>query len=153
MAVRVKFSYEHGLDGVERPYLWLDLKAGAGPTRRVRGLFDTGLDHSLLPLEYARALELTLEDMEQATAEGSAGAIVVRRSSKPVFASLPGASKTIVPLYPLFVPDGSEAHWGRDFMAVYAIAFDERARQFSLFAQEPDQMSRLDDPAGKLVST
>jgi hypothetical protein len=152
MATRVKFSYEGGQDGVERPYLWLDLRAEAGPTLRVRGLFDPGADCSLLAAEYAQALGLAPGDLEQATAQGPTGAITVMRSHELVRASLPGAPGTIVPLYPLFVPGGSEAHWGRDFMAVYAVAFDERARQFSLFASEFEPTSPFDD-ARNLVST
>jgi hypothetical protein len=153
VAARVKFSYERGgKDQVERPYLWLDLRVGDGPTLTVRGLFDTGADCSLLAADYAQALGLKPDDLEQAAAAGPTGEIVVMRTSKPVLASLPGATRTVVPLRPLFVPGGSEATWGRDFMAVYAVAFDERARQFSLFSPESEPTSRL-DASWNLVST
>jgi hypothetical protein len=132
----VKFSYDQGEDGQQRPYLWLDMKVDGRPSIRVRGLFDSGADVSLLAAEYGEALGLESSDLEEAVAEGPAGAIAVLRSRRLVEASLPGASEILVPLRPLFVPGGSGARWGRDFMAVYAVAFDERAHQFSLFSPE-----------------
>ena len=137
MASRIKFTYEQGEDGQHRPYLWLDLKLEMGQSIRVRGLFDSGADVSLLASDYAEALGLARSDLEQAVAEGPTGKVEVLRSKSAVNASLPGAPEIVAPLYPLFVPGGSGAHWGRDFMAVYAVAFDERARQFSLFAPTP----------------
>lgn len=131
---RVKFSYDQGEDGKQRPYLWLDLKREGGPSIRARGLFDSGADVSLLASEYGDALGLGPEDLMDAVAEGPAGPIAVQQSRPSILASLPGTSEILVPLHPLFVPGGSGAHWGRDFMAVYAVAFDERAHQFSLFA-------------------
>jgi hypothetical protein len=136
VASRVKFSYDEGEDGQQRPYLWLNLKGETGSSIRVRGLFDSGADVSLLAGEYSEALGLRPDDLKQAVAEGPAGLVTVLRSKKVIQASLPGAPDVVVPLYPLFVPGGSGAHWGRDFMAVYAVAFDERAQQFSLFGPE-----------------
>lgn len=133
VATRVKFSYDSGEDGQERPYLWLDLKLDPGLSIRVRGLFDSGADVSLLASEYSEALGLKKSDLEPAVAEGPAGTVPVWRSRTPIQATLPGAPKVVVPLRPLFVPGGSGARWGRDFMAVYSVAFDERAHQFSLF--------------------
>ncbi len=136
MASRVKFNYEEGEDHQPRPYLWLNLKVDARPSIMVRGLFDSGADASLLAPEYADVLGLVDRDMVEAVAEGPAGRVAVRRSLRPIEASLPGAPEMVALLYPLFVPGGSGARWGRDFMAVYAVAFNERAHQFSLFGPE-----------------
>jgi hypothetical protein len=90
VAARVKFNYEEGEDGNPRPYLWLDLKLESGPSIRVRGLFDSGADVSLLALDYREALGLAPQDLDAHTAEGPAGKIDVQRSRRPVQARLPG---------------------------------------------------------------
>jgi hypothetical protein len=133
VATRVKFNYEQGEDGKQRPYLWLDLKLNSGPSISVRGLFDSGADVSLLAYEYGEALRLKPGDLDAATAEGPAGKVEILRSKRRIEARLPGAPDIVVPLYPLFAPKWIGAVWGRDFMAFYSVAFDEQAHQFSLF--------------------
>jgi hypothetical protein len=134
---RVKFAYEPGPDGTRRPYLWLDLSIEAGPTIRTRGLLDTGADVTTLDRQYAEALGLEPGQLERVQTRGPAGTATGWKSTTPVRAVLPGAPELAVPLYPRFVPDMPIPLWGRDFMSVYSLALDQRALQFSLFAQEP----------------
>jgi hypothetical protein len=134
VAERIKLSYEPGEDGQERPYLWLDLTTPQGPTIAVRGLVDSGADVSVLPAAYTEFLSLGAADLERVEGEGPGGRVTLLRAREPVEASLRGEASNPVLLRPLFVPGGVEARWGRDFMAEYGVAFDERARQFSLFS-------------------
>jgi hypothetical protein len=137
VAARVKFNYEAGPDGNPRPYLWLDLTTESGASIRTRGLLDTGADVTIMDAEYAQALQLDPGDLEEIAAQGPAGVVTARRSVAVVRATLPGAPEIVAPLYPLFTQDMPMPLWGRDFMAVYSLALDQRALQFSLFAQEP----------------
>jgi hypothetical protein len=142
---RVKFSYERGEDGQERPYLWLDLRTENGPLRKVRGLIDTAADVTVMGADYAETLGLMSDDLEKVSAEGPTGTVSARRSLVVVRASLPGEPELVAPLHPLFIPGGTAALWGRDFMAVYAASFDERGRQFSLFPQQLEPVGQIDE--------
>jgi hypothetical protein len=133
VAARVKFSYETGPDGQSRPYLWLVLRVRQGATLKVRGLLDSGADVSLLDLEYARPLGVLEQDLQPVTTYGPSGPLEALRTTVAVDANLPGSVRPSVALHPVFVPRGMGARWGRDLMLGYAVAFDERARQFTLF--------------------
>ena len=146
VTTRVKFPYESGPDGNLRPYLWLNLETEAGASIRTRGLLDTGADITVMDREYAQALRLGSDDLEVVSAQGPAGVMRAMRSVTMVRATLPGAPEIVVPLYPLFAEGMPTPLWGRDFMAVYSPALDQRSLQFSLFAQ---QSQPSDEPDGR----
>jgi hypothetical protein len=62
-----------------------------------------------------------------------------------ISANLPGNRRPPATLHPVFIPGSTGARWGRDLMESYGVAFDARARQFTLFI--PDA-GTLDDDAG-----
>ena len=142
MAGRIKFSYEEGQGGVLRPYLWLNLYAKQRGFAKVRGLLDTGADVSLLGLEDAQLLGLTPDDLEDLSARGPAGEVPGQRARSGIRVVLPGASGGTA-LRPIFMEGGLGARWGRDFMANYGVAFDERTSQFSLFVWDAGPDSDL----------
>lgn len=136
MSLRAKFVYEPGLDDVLRPYLWLDLRYGSGPTIRVRGLIDTGADVTVLDTELASALGIADQELRRDRFLGSSGFVDARRTTSPLLATLPGETQAAL-LTPVFI-DGAQTLWGRDLLNTYGIALDERAKQFSLFEIESD---------------
>jgi hypothetical protein len=135
---RVKFNYELGPGGTARPYLWLDLRVAKRQAIPVRGVLDTGADVTLLDDAYLPALGIGSDELEPVALDTLSVRLSAGRSPNVVWASLPGAPGSAVPLRPIFVDSGGEARWGRDFMALYAVAFDEQAQQFSLYARRLD---------------
>lgn len=133
---RVKFNYEPGPTGTYRPYLWLDMRTEVGTGIQVRGLLDTGADVTLLDSAYLSALGLNEADLEPVYVDGPAGKLTGGRSRTVVLASLPGAPGNAAPLRPIFTDAAGEVRWGRDFMSLYAVAFDEQSRQFSLYSRQ-----------------
>jgi Retroviral aspartyl protease len=135
---RFKFNYEPGPRGTVRPYLWLDLRVATRPPIPVRGVLDTGADVTLLDSAYLPTLGIASEELEAVALDTLSDRLSARRSSNVVWASLPGAPGSAAPLRPVFVDSGGEARWGRDFMTLYAVAFDEQAKQFSLYSRGLD---------------
>jgi hypothetical protein len=141
---RVKFNYEPSRAGPSRPYLWLKLHTESGPTLRARGLLDTGADITILDNGYLPALGLAPDALEPVGIDSPAGKLRGQRSRQVIWASLPGAPANQAPLRPIFIDADGEARWGRDFMQIYAVAFDEETQQFSLYGRHMDPTNPSD---------
>ncbi len=146
MAGRVKFNYERGLDGILRPYLWLNLNVEGGLTVKMRGVLDSGADTTVLAMALMHALGMKPGDLESLAMRSPSGEVSAARSRRVVLASLPGEKEIAAPLRPIFVPGDTQTRWGRDFMAAYSVAFDEQARQFSLFGSPLGPKNAVDEP-------
>jgi hypothetical protein len=134
VAARIKFNYEAGDDGHLRPYLHLDLVVAGRGSIRMRGLLDSGVDVTVLPDAMIQVLKLPPEELVRVSAVSWEGRITVNQSATDVLAGLP-AGDWVVKIRPIFHTVYAEPHWGRDFMGLYGgVAFDEKAKQFSLFA-------------------
>lgn len=134
MAARIKFGYEPGEGGSLRPYLWLELGLEGRQPVTVRGLLDSGADVSVLPMDLAVGLGVEADQLRQVVATVLTGQVDAWLSAVDVRASLPGAPERFQRLRPLFVEDAPSPRWGRDFMGLYVVAFDEAAHQFSLYS-------------------
>lgn len=133
MTVQFPLPYREGPGGVARPYLTVVVTGPNGHAEKVFGLIDSGADCSSLPLGFAGLFGYTHEDLVPATVTQVSGEVSVLQAAKPAKAHIAGLPELEFELRPWFA-EGNTALWGRaDFMMAFGVAFDQPAKQFTLF--------------------
>jgi hypothetical protein len=95
------------------------LRAPSRPEQiyRLRGLVDSGVDLSVLPLAYAPLLGYSVADLERVEGQQVQGRIDFWRARRPLTAAIAGLSEIPFELQPSFLDGTSSVLWGRqDFM-------------------------------------